>query len=186
MTSENVGIEEARKRLGDLVTIAQQGTDITITRNGRPVARLTAIGEKMTTLKITEVKGARALYRRYPGQNVRQPVHIALDLETGELGAEYNPEPGSHETRAVPGRVAQGHARWYPIPCLTASAANELLHRLAPLAQTVLDGSTIEWDAIRDGVVGKMTPAASDAHAEIQDICEEVGHEAPAGDLIRH
>ncbi len=40
MTSKEVGIEEARKRLGDLVTSAQQGTDIILTRNRRPVARI--------------------------------------------------------------------------------------------------------------------------------------------------
>src|SRR5689334_17744449 len=33
-----VGIEDARKRLGDHVTAAQQGTDVTITRNNRPAA----------------------------------------------------------------------------------------------------------------------------------------------------
>lgn len=42
MSSKEVGIEEARKRLGDLVTAAQQGTDIILTRNGKPAARLTA------------------------------------------------------------------------------------------------------------------------------------------------
>lgn len=40
MSSKEVGIEEARKRLGDLVTAAQQGTDIILTRNGKPAARL--------------------------------------------------------------------------------------------------------------------------------------------------
>lgn len=41
MTSEIVlGIEEARGRLGDLITAAQQGASITITRNGKPAAYL--------------------------------------------------------------------------------------------------------------------------------------------------
>jgi prevent-host-death family protein len=40
MNSKKMGIEEARKALGDLVTAAQQGTDIVITRNGKPAARL--------------------------------------------------------------------------------------------------------------------------------------------------
>ncbi|MFI9531062.1 type II toxin-antitoxin system Phd/YefM family antitoxin [Micromonospora rosaria] len=40
MSTRKVGIEDARKRLGDLVTAAQQGADIILTRNGRPVARL--------------------------------------------------------------------------------------------------------------------------------------------------
>lgn len=43
MSSENenrVGIEEARGRLGSLVTAAQQGQTIVITRNGRPAAQI--------------------------------------------------------------------------------------------------------------------------------------------------
>ncbi|MEU8158058.1 type II toxin-antitoxin system Phd/YefM family antitoxin [Micromonospora sp. NPDC048986] len=45
MTSKNVGIEEARKRLGELVTAAQQGTDVILTRNGKPAARIVAFKE---------------------------------------------------------------------------------------------------------------------------------------------
>lgn len=45
MTSKHYGIEDARKILGDLITAAQQGTDIIITRNRRPVARITAYQE---------------------------------------------------------------------------------------------------------------------------------------------
>jgi prevent-host-death family protein len=36
----DIGIEEARKQLGPLVTAVQQGTDVVLTRNGRPVARI--------------------------------------------------------------------------------------------------------------------------------------------------
>jgi prevent-host-death family protein len=42
MSSKHIGIEAARGRLGDLVTAAQQGADIIITRNNRPAARLVA------------------------------------------------------------------------------------------------------------------------------------------------
>ncbi len=34
--AQYIGIEEARGRLGDLVTATQQGTDIILTRNRRP------------------------------------------------------------------------------------------------------------------------------------------------------
>ncbi len=48
MSSKNkrIGIEEARGQLGELVTQAQQGTDIILTRNGRPAARLTRYQEE--------------------------------------------------------------------------------------------------------------------------------------------
>lgn len=54
MTSKNVGIEEARGKLGDLVTAAQQGTNIIITRNGRPAARLVAYREDSMTAPIDD------------------------------------------------------------------------------------------------------------------------------------
>lgn len=53
MSSKKVGIEEARKRLGDLVTAAQQGVDITITRNGKPAARIIAIKEPAMDINTT-------------------------------------------------------------------------------------------------------------------------------------
>jgi prevent-host-death family protein len=45
MTSQNVGIEDARKRLGDLVTAVQQGADVILTRNGKPAARIVRFQE---------------------------------------------------------------------------------------------------------------------------------------------
>lgn len=52
MSSKVVGIEEARKRLGDLVTAVQQGADIILTRNGKPAARLTAYNEEPAMLDV--------------------------------------------------------------------------------------------------------------------------------------
>lgn len=53
MSSQHVGIETARKTLGDLVTAAQQGADIVLTRNGKPAARLIAYREPaMTDVRI--------------------------------------------------------------------------------------------------------------------------------------
>jgi prevent-host-death family protein len=49
MSSENIGIEKARKRLGDLVTAVQQGADVVLTRNGKPAARLTRYQEDIMT-----------------------------------------------------------------------------------------------------------------------------------------
>lgn len=53
MSSKEVGIEEARKRLGDLVTAAQQGGDIILTRNGKPAARLVRMEETVTVTTAT-------------------------------------------------------------------------------------------------------------------------------------
>lgn len=54
MSSQEVGIEEARKRLGDLVTAVQQGADVVLTRNGKPAARIVPI-EEPTMLDITDL-----------------------------------------------------------------------------------------------------------------------------------
>lgn len=58
MSSENIGIEEARKRLGDLVTAAQQGADIIITRNGKPAARIVRYEETAMTSDVTTQYGS--------------------------------------------------------------------------------------------------------------------------------
>lgn len=46
MSSKHVGIEDARKALGPLVEEAQDGTEIVLTRHGRPVARIVSIEER--------------------------------------------------------------------------------------------------------------------------------------------
>jgi prevent-host-death family protein len=58
MSSKEVGIEEARKRLGDLVTAVQQGTDVVLTRNGKPAARIVAIKEP--TVYTVEIQASNA------------------------------------------------------------------------------------------------------------------------------
>ncbi|MDG4784368.1 type II toxin-antitoxin system prevent-host-death family antitoxin [Micromonospora sp. WMMD1102] len=49
MSSREIGIEDARKRLGDIVTAVQQGADIVLTRNGKPAARIVPIKEQTMT-----------------------------------------------------------------------------------------------------------------------------------------
>lgn len=55
MSSKVVGIEDARKRLGDLITAVQQGTDIIVTRNGKPAARLIAYKEPAMDINTTVI-----------------------------------------------------------------------------------------------------------------------------------
>ena len=53
MSSKEVGIEQARKTLGDLVTAVQQGADIVLTRNGKPAARIVRYAEETATMDTT-------------------------------------------------------------------------------------------------------------------------------------
>ena len=69
-STKRIGIEDARKRLGDLVEAVQQGGDIIITRNGRPAARLTR--------PITGTDVVRQMYR----QIVSVARHEPFDLIT--------------------------------------------------------------------------------------------------------
>lgn len=54
--SKSTGIEEARKVLGDLVTDAQYGHTTTITKHGKPAARIVPIEEPSMTFTSHERK----------------------------------------------------------------------------------------------------------------------------------
>lgn len=53
MSEIEIGIEEARKQLGPLVNAAHDGTDVILTRNGKPAARLIAWEPKVTVYTTT-------------------------------------------------------------------------------------------------------------------------------------
>lgn len=50
----DVSIRDLRNKGGEIVDRAEAGEPITITRDGRPVARLTAIKPSLTTAQIIE------------------------------------------------------------------------------------------------------------------------------------
>ena len=50
MRSETIGIREAKAQLSRLVSEARRGTEWIITDRGRPVAKLTPLGEAATPL----------------------------------------------------------------------------------------------------------------------------------------
>jgi hypothetical protein len=119
-----------------------------------------------TTVTIRPAENKTELYCRYGDQTNPQGVLIELDCESGVLRAMYNPEIGN----AVPCDVWHGRSLRYTIPCYTASAANDLLASLVPLAQRVLDGYTSEWDGSNN--VGKLAADAQAASEQISAICE--------------
>jgi prevent-host-death family protein len=73
--SEHIGIEDARKSLGDLIAQAQVGDDIVLTRHGKPAARIVAIKEAPAP----SVWEALATYRLL---STVPPVADALGLDT--------------------------------------------------------------------------------------------------------
>lgn len=82
------------------------------------------------------------LHCHYQGQYGRQGAFVALDLVRRRLYASYDAEIGG----AVPMDVYHGQTRRYPIPVLTAAAANRLLGEIGPLAQRVMADWENEWD----------------------------------------
>lgn len=112
------------------------------------------------------------LYCRYPTQIQSQPAYVSLNLETGEIDADYSGEIGN----AVPANVWHGLVRRYPInPQLTGAQVGELLDRLLPTLQRVLDGSSIEWDG--NNYVGRLDENAEAAENELAMAGDELGRE---------
>lgn len=84
MSSKEVGIEQARKTLGDLVTAVQQGADVILTRNGKPAARIVRYQEEamITVAELAHAAGmssAPEKIARYAG------CFTPHDPRTGQL-----------------------------------------------------------------------------------------------------
>lgn len=76
--SREVNVYEAKTRLSALLTAVEQGEDVVIARNGRPVARL--------------VPYARRSQDRHPG-GWRGRIHVRDDIDTADDVAEWYDGP---------------------------------------------------------------------------------------------
>lgn len=97
-------------------------------------------------------------YYQYPAQSRPQPAYLLLDLEDGELTADYSGDIGNGVSMRV----------WHGVdvqvdfdPRLTADAINRLMDQVADDLQTVLDGASVEWDG--NNWVGILTDDAREA-----------------------
>lgn len=127
---------------------------------------MTNSGVVTTQIQLLDEADPTAIYRHYQGEQSPQPCHIELDLRDGELSADYDAEIGN----AVPMSVWHGIVRRWGIPCVTAESANQLMRDIAPLAQRVLDGATIEWDGNNN--VGVLTVDAQAAEEELSSLLD--------------
>ena len=103
------------------------------------------------------------LYAQYDGQCTAQPSYVELDLDSGNLGADYSSAVGG----GVPIRVFEGDVVRFDVdPHLTASEINALLEEIAPIAQ--------EWIDARqgDGFDSDTINYVIDAEFKIQQLCE--------------
>lgn len=116
---------------------------------------------------ITPITDPDALYCRYASQNQVQEAFLRLDLQGGELTADYNPEIGG-----IPESAYHRRTLWVTIPPLTAAAANTLMKSVKPIAQRILDGSEITWDG--NNKVGQFDDDARAALDELVERCTDI------------
>lgn len=120
------------------------------------------------TIVINAPDGAAPLYERYASQTNAQPANVVLYCDTAELTAFAAGEIGG----GVPADVYHRRVlRWHVCNELTGPAVAELLAEVAPLAQRVVDGYSVEWDGNNN--VGRYTEDASEAAEEIEALCAE-------------
>lgn len=124
---------------------------------------------KSSELNVIQVKGPLdVLYKHYPGEESAQDVRLCLDLETGNLWLEYNPEIGPK----VPERYERGVVRCFSHGVIPdRDAANEMLEdeEILEMARRILSGSRVK----RDGpdIVGVLN---EDAEAEEEILADHV------------
>lgn len=116
------------------------------------------------TVRIIECTEPAELYRHYDGQSEPQDVYIELDTQNETLSATYNAEIGN----AIPFTVHHGLDRRYGIPILTAEAVNRIMHEIAPLADRIIAGTTVEWDGSNN--VAILNEDAQAAEEEIEKL----------------
>jgi len=117
-------------------------------------------------VQVTEVVGDTDLYcNGYDNNDSPQPVVVELNCDDGELSADYLVDPSS--TRAD---VWHGRRLQWGIQLMLADTANILLHKIAPLAQQILDGYEPIWNGSNH--VGRLNGSARTASEEIERMCE--------------
>jgi len=111
------------------------------------------------------------LYTIYPGQTDPQPAFVAIDLETGKVGYDWNGEIGS----AVPAEVWHGRVQRLRLdPAVDTEVLDKLLESEAWKShlQTVLENSDIVWNG--SNWVGQLGPQATAALEAMQELLDEL------------
>jgi hypothetical protein len=122
----------------------------------------------MTTLNIlfnaSEKTERFPVYCKYPGQFNAQPAFITLDLEDGDIDADYTSEIGN----AVPARVWHGIVIRFAInPQSTADQIEQIINDNAEAFQQILDGADVVWDG--NNYVGKLNAEAQEVYERLDD-----------------
>jgi len=111
------------------------------------------------------------LYHIYPGQTDPQPAFVAIDLETGKVGYDWDGEVGG----AVPAEVWHGRVlRLHLDPAVDTEALDKLLESEAwnSHLRALLEDSDIVWDG--SNRVGQLGPEAKAALEAMQTLLDEL------------
>lgn len=128
---------------------------------------------KSVTIETTEFFSPAPLYHRYPQQTGPQGAFVSLDLETGEVRADWNGEIGN----AVPESVWHGVVRRYAIPATIRGACIvPLIETLRPCLERVYEGATVQDDHNYRPVVS-LTQDAEDAEEEMRGLVQQLGED---------
>ncbi|MFI5621543.1 hypothetical protein [Streptomyces sp. NPDC051567] len=127
------------------------------------------------TVRVIACTRPDELFRHFTSRSQAQPAYIELDLREASLLADYD----SSVSNDVPRSVLHGFERRYPVPVLTAAAANRLMGELLPLAGRVLADWTQEWDgdqyravlgddaqAAEAEILGRLRPGTGDGDGD--------------------
>uniref|UniRef100_UPI003F493095 hypothetical protein n=1 Tax=Amycolatopsis sp. CA-096443 TaxID=3239919 RepID=UPI003F493095 len=131
----------------------------------------------MAEVVVIECETPDKLLCWYRGEQRPQPVHIALDVRTGRLRAEYDANIGG----GASADAWHGFERQWGIPLLTGAAANELLARIAPLAERVVSGAEKTWNG--SNTVIRLDDDAEAAENEILEFLPDPGDRDVVGQL---
>lgn len=83
------------------------------------------------------------IFHQYAGQFLPQPAFISLDINDGEVTADYSGEIGN----AVPFDVWHKKVLRFSVePCIRAAKIAEIIESHKDEFQAILDGASIEWD----------------------------------------
>ncbi|WP_326683077.1 type II toxin-antitoxin system prevent-host-death family antitoxin [Streptomyces sp. NBC_01237] len=164
--SKKVGIEKARGILGDLVAgVHASGTDVILTRNGRPVARITTLEDTTvtTTLPLT-------ITRSTWNEEITPHPTSRWVLATERVGERDTmitlSEPGSHESV---GSVVIGAAHddeelireWAEILTRTVTVLEAARPRIDEALATV-ESARLDWETSDPGAESEEAREALD------------------------
>ena len=108
------------------------------------------------------------LYVQYDGQVTVQRTYVEIDLDSGDLSADYSGDVGG----GVPERVWEGEVKRFDIsPDLTAAEINRLLDEIAPIAQEWIDDRN--RDELAPHYIARRQENYLHVTYKIERLCEE-------------